>query len=79
MTAVYVYVLGAVRAAFGIDEWNRLPSIWFLAGKLRGMFLWNWLIYWLILGAWQAYRYYDHYIGAELRLERLEKTSPRLV
>ena len=38
-----------------------------------GLVLWNWLIYWLILGAWQAYRYYDHYIAAELRLERLEK------
>ena len=43
------------------------------------MFLWNWLVYWLILGAWQAYRYYDHYLAGELRLERLEKTSPRLV
>jgi two-component system LytT family sensor kinase len=38
------------------------------------MFLWNWLIYWLILGASQAYRYYDHYIASELRLERLEKS-----
>jgi two-component system, LytTR family, sensor kinase len=37
------------------------------------MFLWNWLNYWLILGAWQAYRYYDHYLSSELRLERLER------
>jgi len=37
------------------------------------MFLWNWLIYWLILGAWQAHHYYDHYMASELRLERLEK------
>ena len=64
VTTVYVYLLRAVRAAFGIAEWN---------GLLGGMFLWNWLIYWLILGAWQAYRYYDHYLAAELRLERLEK------
>ncbi len=34
---------------------------------------WHWLNYWLILGAWQAYRYYDHYLADELRLERLEK------
>ena len=25
---------------------------------LRGMFLWSWLVYWLIAGAWQAYQYY---------------------
>src|SRR6516162_1478864 len=55
VTCVYVYVLGAVRAAVGIGEWNGLPSIWFLTGALRDMFLWHWLIYWLILGAWQAY------------------------
>jgi LytS/YehU family sensor histidine kinase len=70
---VYVYVLGTARAAFGIGEWNGLPSIRYLAHALGGMFLWNWLIYWLILGAWQAYRYYDRYLAAELRLERLEK------
>jgi hypothetical protein len=74
VTSVYVYLLGAIRAAFGIGEWNGLPGISFLVNALRGMFLWNWLNYWLILGAWQAYRYYDHYIGSELRLERLEKS-----
>ena len=63
VTSVYVYLLGAIRVAFGIVEWNGLPSFRFLADALRGMFLWNWLIYWLILGAWQAHRYYDHYIG----------------
>src|SRR5215831_3469291 len=74
VTAVYMYVLGALRAAFGIAEWNNVRSVGFLVAALRGMFLWNWLNYWLILGAWQAYRYYDHYIADELRLERLEKT-----
>jgi len=73
VTSIYVYVLGVLRAAFGIGEWRGLPSIAFLFAALRGMFLWNWLVYWLILGAWQAYRYYDHYIASELRLERLEK------
>jgi two-component system, LytTR family, sensor kinase len=74
VTSVYVYLLGAVRAAFGIGEWNGLLSIRFLLDALGGMFLWNWLVYWLILGAWQAHHYYDHYIAGELRLERLEKS-----
>ncbi|HXT25396.1 MAG TPA: histidine kinase [Candidatus Eisenbacteria bacterium] len=73
VTAVYVYLLGVLRAAFGINGWNGLPSIRFLVDSLRGMFLWNWLTYWLILGSWQAYHYYDRYITGELRLERLEK------
>src|SRR5215469_7614046 len=73
VTSLYVYVLGAVRAALGIGQWNGLAGIRVLVDSLRGLFLWNWLIYWLILGAWQAYRYYNHYIADELRLERLEK------
>jgi two-component system, LytTR family, sensor kinase len=73
VTSVYVYLFGALRAAFGIDEWNGLLRIRFLFDSLRGMFLWNWLNYWLILGVWQAYQYYDRYIAGELRLERLEK------
>src|SRR5215467_10213439 len=73
VTSVYVYLLGVIRAAFGIAQWNGLLSIRFLVDALRGLFLWDWLIYWLILGAWQAYHYYDHYIAGELRLERLEK------
>ena len=71
VTSVYVYVLGTVRAAVGLGAWNSLPGL--LVSSLRGMFLWHWLIYWLILGAWQAYRYYNRYIAGELRLERLER------
>src|SRR5882757_1041916 len=52
VTSVYVYLLGAVRAAAGIEEWNGLLSIRVLVDALEGLFLWNWLIYWLILGAW---------------------------
>jgi len=74
VTSVYVYLFGTVRAAFGLDEWTRVLGVGLLLDSLKGMFLWNWLNYWLILGAWQAYRYYDHYIAGELRLERLEKS-----
>ncbi len=74
MTSVYAHLLRAVRAAVGIGDWNPVPHNGSLADALGGMFLWNWLIYWLILGAWQAYHYYDRYIASELRLERLEKS-----
>jgi len=73
VTSMYVFVLGAVRAAGGIGEWNGLLSSKILVDSLRGLFLWNWLIYWLILGAWQAHHYYDRYVASELRLERLER------
>ncbi len=72
-TCVYAYLLGAIRAAFGIGEWNGLASVGFLVDELKGMFLWHWLNYWLILGAWQAFRYYGQYVAGELRLERMEK------
>ena len=32
------------------------------ASALRGMFLWNLLIYWVIAGGWQAYRYNQSYV-----------------
>jgi len=73
VTFGYVYLVGAVRAAFGMAEWNGLASIRLLVNA-RSVVLWNWLVYWLILGGWQAYRYYDHYLASELRLERLEKS-----
>ena len=60
LTSMYVYLLGTLRATFGIGDWHSLPKVGFLVNALGGMFLWNWLVYWLILGAWQAYRYYDH-------------------
>ena len=74
VTCVYVYLLGAIRAAFGIVEWQSVLGVTFLFDSLRGLFLWNWLNYWLIVGAWQAYRYYHQYLASELRLQRLEKS-----
>jgi two-component system LytT family sensor kinase len=73
-TSVYLYVHSAIGAAFGIRAWSTAFSAGILVRALGGLFLWNWLIYWLILGAWQVYRYYGHYLSGELRLERLEKS-----
>lgn len=34
VTSLYVYLLGAVRAAFGMPAWNGLPSLRFIADSL---------------------------------------------
>jgi hypothetical protein len=38
VTSVYVYLLGAVRAVFGIEEWNGLPSVRYLVDALGACF-----------------------------------------
>jgi two-component system, LytTR family, sensor kinase len=79
-TAAYVYVYAALRAALGMGAWRALLDIQTLVSALRGMFLWGWLVYWLVAGAWQAYHYYKRYLASELRTERLERefTEARL-
>jgi len=72
-TSAYVYVSAAVRAAMGIGAWSRLLDTALLPSALRGMFLWSWQVYWLILGGWLVYQYYDRYVSGELRMERLER------
>lgn len=73
-TGAYLYLLTAVRAAIGIGPWDALRiSSFFVRGQI-GMFLWSCLIYWVIVGALQAYRYYERYLSSELRLERMERS-----
>ncbi len=36
--------------------------------------LWSWLVYWVIFGVRQTFRYYQHYLASELRLERMERS-----
>jgi two-component system, LytTR family, sensor kinase len=73
VTVVYVYVYGVTLALLGVITWSAVFDTQILLGALRGMFLWSWLVYWLIVGAWQAHRYYDRYLSSELRMERLER------
>jgi two-component system LytT family sensor kinase len=72
-TSLLVYVLAAVRALFGMGSWTALGNPRLLLNAFRGMFLWSWLIYWVIVGAWQAYQYYRRYLSSELHRERLER------
>ena len=40
---------------------------------VKGGFLWNLLVYLLVVGGWQAVQYSQHYLASQLRLERLER------
>jgi two-component system LytT family sensor kinase len=74
VTALYVYVSAGLRALLGAGPWAALLDPRTLPRALsRGMFLWSWLVYWLIVGAWQAYQYYERYLSSELRMERIER------
>ncbi len=73
-TALYLYVFTAVRAALGVVPWSALQLSRVFAKGMMGWFLWSCLIYWMLVGALQAYRYYERYLGSELRLERMERS-----
>ena len=72
-TSLFVYVLIVMRALLGLEHWATLWDGRVFPNALRGMFLWNLLIYWVIAGGWQAYRYNQSYVSSELRSERLER------
>jgi len=74
LTLGYFYVFSAVRALLGMGEWNALLGMSILNNAFRGGILWSLLVYWLIFGARQTYRYYEHYLASELRLERMERS-----
>jgi two-component system LytT family sensor kinase len=73
-TAAFIYVYAALAALFGSESWRSLKDTHVLAMAHGGMFLWNWLVYWLILGALQLYQYHERYVYSELRMERLERS-----
>jgi two-component system LytT family sensor kinase len=72
-TSLFVYVLVLVRVLLGLDHWSTFSNPHLFPNALRGMFLWNLLIYWVIAGSWQAYRYNQSYVSSELRSARLEQ------
>jgi hypothetical protein len=72
-TSLYIYVFFVLRAVVEDIKWDALSP-----GHMMKMapdwFIWSILIYWMIVGALQAYRYYERYLSSELRLERMEKS-----
>jgi two-component system LytT family sensor kinase len=74
VTLLYLYLLYAVRATMGLAAWPGMLHADILRQALRGAFLWNWLVYWLILGGRQIALYYEHFLSQQLRVERLERS-----
>jgi two-component system, LytTR family, sensor kinase len=61
-----------VASAFlGLVKWNALAHP--LSHVNTFGLLWGWLVYWVIFGAIQTFRYYEHYRASEVRLERMER------
>ena len=73
VTCFYYYVAAALRAICQLGPWTPVVSLGLLRDALGGMFLWGWLVYWVILGAWLAFQYYERFLSSELRRERLER------
>jgi signal transduction histidine kinase len=73
ITAVYIYVFFALRVLVGERHWDLLkPGTAVREGW--GWYIWSMLVYWAIVGAIQAIRYYQQYLSSELRLERMERS-----
>ncbi|HET9402917.1 MAG TPA: histidine kinase [Candidatus Acidoferrales bacterium] len=72
-TVLHVYVANSMAALFGLQAWSAMARTGFLATLLEGM-LWSWLVYWVIFGVRQTFRYYEHYRASELRLEKMERS-----
>jgi signal transduction histidine kinase len=74
LTILYFYVFVAMRAALGLNAWGVIAEKRFLLNAFHGGLLWSWLVYWVIFGVRQTFRYYEHYLASELRLERMERS-----
>lgn len=74
LTIFYFYVLIAMRAFLGLSAWNMLIDPRFLPTVFHESFLWSWVVYWVIFGARQTLRYYEHYLASELKLEQMERS-----
>jgi two-component system, LytTR family, sensor kinase len=71
-TLICFYIFTVLRAVLGVTPWTSLRPAQVFNHAMIGWQLWFWLIFWILAGALQAYRYYERYMNSELRLERLE-------
>ena len=71
-TALYFYVVLAMAAVLGLRTWSVLAHPRSLLNPFG--LLWSWVVYWVIFGVQQTFRYYEHYRASEVRLERMERS-----
>jgi two-component system, LytTR family, sensor kinase len=71
LTLLYFYVVIAVSVFLGLAKWRALTHPLSLLNPFG--LLWSWVVYWVIFGVIQTFRYYEHYRASELRLERVER------
>lgn len=76
LTSLCLYVQAGLKALLGLGPVQAVvdPGV-FLQSVNSGMFLWVWIIYWLILGAWLAREYQERFRRSELQRERTERLS----
>ena len=72
-TLVYSYITALLQVIVGVMTGPEALGIGPLHATLKGGFLWSLLVYLLVVGGWQAVQYSQHYLAAQLRLERLER------
>ena len=73
LTLVHFFLYAAIGTMLGTGMWRMLAQAHFLpAAALPGL-LWSWLVYWMIFGVHQTFRYRQHYLASELRVERMER------
>jgi two-component system, LytTR family, sensor kinase len=70
---VYNYVAALLQAIAKVKAWADVFGLAPLRDALKGEMLWSLLVYLLIVGGWQALQYSQHYLAAQLRVERLER------
>ena len=71
LTFLYFYVVIAVSVFLGLAKWSALAHPLSVLNTFG--LLWSWVVYWVIFGVIQTFRYYEHYRASELRLERMER------
>lgn len=74
LVLLYSYLWNAMNAVMGVFPWSSLSVKGFLSSVSNEGILWKWLVYWMIFGARQTFRYYQRYVDSELRLERMERS-----
>jgi two-component system LytT family sensor kinase len=76
LTSLCLYVQTAIEALLGLGPIQAVVDRGvFLYSVNSGMFLWVWIIYWMILGAWLAKQYQERFRSSELQRERTERLS----